>query len=297
MRRRIIGASIIVLFFAAACGGGGDGPGDESAESAGDRFGQPLSDAEAYPVFASPEIVVGKNRLLIGLLNQDDAPIGSREIAVRMRFFDLARSETEPVSESELRFVPIDRFRGIYVSNVAFDSAGKWGAETTINGDGYDEVVRTKFEVMREPTTPQLGEVVPAVDTPTAGDVDRLSEISTDKHPSPRFYQQSIAEAVRAGDPFVVVFATPKFCQTATCGPMLDIVRRVAPEFPNLTFIHVEPYDLDKVPDELAPVPSVLEWGLPSEPWTFVVGEGGRLKAKYAVVLSPVELRSTLRNL
>ena len=294
MRGRIIAASIVVLFVAAACGGGGDGSGDAGA---GDRFGQPLSDAEAYPVFASPEIVVGKNRLLIGLLNQDDAPIGSREIEVRMRFFDLARSETEPASESDLRFVPIDRFRGVYVSNVAFDSPGKWGAETTIDGDGYDEVVRTSFEVLRKPTTPRLGEVVPAVDTPTAGEVDRLSEISTDKDPSPRFYQRSIAEAVRAGDPFVVIFATPKFCQTATCGPMLDIVRRVAPEFPNLTFIHVEPYDLDKVPQQLAPVPSALKWGLPSEPWTFVVGEGARLKAKFAVVLSPEELRSKLQSL
>jgi hypothetical protein len=294
MRWRIIGASIAVAFLAAACGGGEDVSGDADA---GDRFGQPLSDAEAYPVFASPEIVVGKNRLLIGLLNQNDAPIGSRDIEVRMRFFDLAQSETEPATESELRFVPIDRFRGIYVSNVAFDSPGKWGAEATIEGDGYDEVVRTRFEVLKEPTTPQLGEIVPAVDTPTADDVTRLSEISTDRDPSPRFYQQSIAEAVRAGDPFVVVFATPKFCQSATCGPMLKIIRKVAPEFPNLTFIHVEPYDLDKVPQQLAPVPSALKWGLPSEPWTFVVGEGARLEAKYAVVLSPGELRSTLRNL
>jgi hypothetical protein len=283
-----------LAFVAAACGGGGD---DSGEAAGGGRFDQPLSDAEAYPVFASPEIVVGENRLLIGLLNQDDAPIGSRDIDVRMRFFDLARSDSEPVTESELKFVPIDRFRGIYVSNVAFDAPGKWGAEATIEGDGYDEVVRTRFQVLGKPTTPQLGEIVPAVDTPTADDVARLSEISTDKDPSPRFYQRSIADAVRARDPFVVVFATPKFCQSATCGPMLKIVRKVAPEFPNLTFIHVEPYDLDKVPQELAPVPSALKWGLPSEPWTFVVGKGARLEAKYAVVLSPEELRSTLRTL
>jgi len=294
MRRRIIIGSIVVACFAAACGGGGD---DSDDAGAGDRFGKPLTNAEAYPVFASPEIVVGENRLLIGLLNQDDAPIGSPDIEMHMRFFDLARSEKQPVTEAEMRFVPIDRFRGIYVSDVAFDSPGKWGAEATITGDGYDELVRTSFEVLKDPTTPELGDRVPAVDTPTADDVAKLSEISTDKDPSPRFYQQSIADAVRAGEPFVLVFATPKFCQSATCGPMLKIVRKVASEFPNMTFIHVEPYDLDKVPQQLAPVPSAVKWGLPSEPWTFVVGDGGRLEAKYAVVLSPQELRSKLRSL
>ncbi|MGH2695186.1 MAG: hypothetical protein ACRDJJ_10300 [Actinomycetota bacterium] len=295
MRLRLIAGSILVAFTAAACGGGGDGPADTGAS---DRFGQPLADAEAYPVFASPEIVVGENRLLVGLLNQDDAPIGSPKIEVHMSFFDLSRSEEEPVTEADLRFVPIDRFRGVYVADVTFESAGRWGAEATIQGDGYDEVVRTKLPpILEETTTPQIGERVPSVDTPTADDVAKLSEISTDRDPSPRFYEQSIAEAVRAGDPFVVIFATPKFCQSATCGPMLKIVQKVAPQFPNLTFIHVEPYDLDKVPDQLAPVPSALKWGLPSEPWTFVVGEGARLEAKYAVVLSPEELRSSLEAL
>src|SRR5919106_933625 len=159
MRLRVLAGSIAVVCALAACGGGGEENGGDSSES----FGRPLAGAEAYPVFASPELVVGRNRLLVGLLNQDDAPIGSENIDVHMRFFDLTRSTEKPLTEATMRFVPIDRFRGIYVSSVRFQAAGKWGAEATIQGDGYDEVVRTELPpVLEEPTTPDIGARVPA---------------------------------------------------------------------------------------------------------------------------------------
>ena len=44
-----------------------------------------------------------------------------------------------------------------------------------------------------------------------------------------------------AKDPFVLVFATPAFCQTAICGPMLDGVKVLAADYPTFTFINVEP--------------------------------------------------------
>jgi hypothetical protein len=285
---RVLLAAVVALL-AVSCGDS-----DGSGESAGsDAFESPFTNAKAYPVMASPEIVVGENRVLMGLLNEDDAPIGSERVAVEAAFFDLDVSETKPATTANFAFVPIDRHRGIYRAQVAFESPGRWGAEVSIRGGGFDETVRTSFEVEAEPTTPAIGERVPAVDTPTA-DEAKLSEISTDKKPDPRFYETSIAQAVRAHEPFVVVFATPQFCQTATCGPMLQIVKRVAPGFDDITFIHVEPYDLSKTPQKLEPVDAVLEWGLPSEPWVFVVDESGKLVTKYAVVLSPQELADEL---
>lgn len=290
---------IIALgLLAAACGGGDDAPGGSADDNGSqkDSFNQPFTDAEAYPVFASSELTVGENRLLVGLLNQEDAPIASEKIDVGLTFFDLA--EANPVLEfsTDTDFVRIDEFRGLYVSQVEFDTAGEWGAEVDIEGDGYDETLRASLTVKKQSSTPGIGEPVPATKTPTVDDVDALSEITTDRTPIRSFYTTSVAEALRKNEPFLVAFATPKFCTSQTCGPILENVQEVADEFPKVTFIHVEPYDLDKTPD-LVPIEAVQEWGLPSEPWVFLVDSKGKLAAKYEGALGPDELRSGLKQL
>ena len=81
-----------------------------------------------------------------------------------------------------------------------------------------------------------------------------MTKISTDTNPDPAFYQTSVADALAAHKPFVLVFATPKFCQTKTCGPTLDKVKAVAAKHPDVTFINVEPYLLEDVDGQLQPV-------------------------------------------
>ena len=261
-------------------------------------FEQPFTDVKAYPVFASSEIVVGPNRLLVGLLNDKDAPIGSPKVDMRIEFFDLDRSARSPVAHADMGFVWIQRpYLGLYKSRVRFDSAGKWGAEVTVKGDGLNETVRASFEVSKESSTPALGSRPPASDTPTASDVGKLSAISTDDDPTPRFYDLSIAQALEAGRPSVVVFATPKFCASATCGPTLDVVEEVARGFPEVNFVHVEPYELPADPANLRPVKAVSQWGLPSEPWVFVMNSKGRVVEKYEGIVGPSELRAGLGRL
>jgi hypothetical protein len=167
----------------------------------------------------------------------------------------------------------------------------------TIEGDGINETVKASFDVAEQASTPEVGEAVPPSDTPTADEVGDLSEISTDESPDPRYYRTSIEEAVKANEPFVAIFATPKYCQTQVCGPMLSIVQNVAKRFPKTTFIHVEPYELPAQPPKFKPVPVTEEWGLPSEPWTFVVDERGRLVSKYEGALAPQELETDVRKL
>jgi len=41
----------------------------------------------------------------------------------------------------------------------------------------------------------------------------------------------------------VIAFATPKFCATRTCGPVVDIVSAVRRRVAGVTFIHVETYE------------------------------------------------------
>lgn len=262
-------------------------------------FDAPIpADAEAYPILVSSEIVVGTNRLLMGVLNGEDAPIGSAAIDVAADFFFLEDSSTEPVTSADFSFIEtIPGERGLYATQVELPEPGRWGAEVSISGDGVSETIRTAFEVLTEPSTPALGAKAPASDTPTLEDTKDLSSITTDNDPDRDFYRTSIARAVRTGEPFVVVFATPKFCTSAVCGPTLDIVKDVAPAFRDITFIHVEVYTNLDDPSNLKVVPSVEEWGLPTEPWVFVVDERGRIAAKFEGTVARSELRAALNEL
>ena len=296
--RRTFWLIVAAAFLAAACGE--SAPSGSAADDGDAEWNAPVpADAEAYPLVVSSELVVGSNRFLVGLLNDEDAPIGSRAIELHARFFNIEVSGSEPVSETDLEYIQtIPGERGLYVGEATFDEPGTWGAEVDIEGDGIDETVRTKtFEVVQNSVTPALGAKVPASDTPTLADTKDLATITTDAHPDRRFYRTSIAQAVRAREPFVVVFATPKFCTSAVCGPTLDIVKDVARGFRDLTFIHVEVYTNLDDPSNLKVVPSVEEWGLPTEPWVFVVDERGRVAAKFEGTVARGELRDALNEL
>ena len=292
--RKVLLVVLASLLLLAACGGGDTSP-DGSEPTA---FNTPFSNEQVYPTFVSSEISVGPNRFLVGLLDDQDAPAGSPQVDMEIAFFDLERSKTVPVEHADMRWMWIVRPRiGLYSGDVSFDRPGEWGAEVRVAGQGLDETIRASFEVQPDSSTPGIGERVPSSDTPTASGRTAIKRISTDPRPDARFYETSVAEALDARQPFVVVFATPKFCTSQVCGPMLDNVKAVAGRHPDITFIHVEPYELPADPSGLQPVASAVDWGLPSEPWTFVVDARGRLAAKYEGALTRGELSAALTRL
>ena len=152
------------------------------------------------------------------------------------------------------------------------------------------------------------GEKAPSVDTPTLADVGGdVKKISTDETPVPAFYETSVADALAAHKPFVLVFATPKFCVTKTCGPTLDKIKTIATAHPDVTFINVEPYRLDYVDGQLQPVlsdanmlqtvPATDAYGLLTEPFVFVVGGDGVVKASFELIFAPDEIDEALAGL
>jgi hypothetical protein len=102
---------------------------------------------------------------------------------------------------------------------------------------------------------------------------------------------------LRAHAPFVVSFATPRYCSSRACGPVVDVVDGTRRHFANegsIRFIHVEIYQ-DHDPRK-GQNRWVREWHLPSEPWTFFVGRDGRIKAKFEGSISSRELESAIRR-
>ena len=102
-------------------------------------------------------------------------------------------------------------------------------------------------------------------------------------------------------------FATPAFCQTGYCGPTVNLVKSVAIDYEDdIGFVNVEPYELhmtenglQPVLDEdgqLVPVQAVLDYGIPVEPYLFVVDAEGDVFAKYEGVVGADELRAAIED-
>lgn len=266
-----------------------------------------LQNVRIVPILASSEIAKGQNRFLFSLTDGANNLIAAPDVSVHLSFYDEAASADTVAFEADSRFLwAIEGERGLYVADVTFPRAGRWGTrfEATFP-DGRKETVRADYDVRETTSTPGIGADAPSVDTPTTADVGgNLKAVSTDPAPNPRFYEVSIADALAAGKPFVVAFATPAFCQTQLCGPTLQTVKSVANDYPAITFINVEPYVMAMSGESLQPVLTAqgelqpaawtTAWGLVSEPFVAVVDAEGKVRAKFEGTIGADELRSAL---
>jgi hypothetical protein len=261
--------------------------------------------SELIPIPVSTELVVGPNRMLVNLITQNNEPLASATRPVELRLYNLAADAANPKVQTQATFLPtIEGKPGLYRANVSFETAGDWGLETiTTEQDGSHRSGRMIFTVRPEGTTPAIGDQAPTSNTPTATSADEIAHVSTDNDPDPDFYKLSEPDALAQHKPFVIVFATPAFCRTATCGPTLDVIKSAAADYKDkLTFIHVEPYELTFTNGQLQPVltndnlPVAVDatniWGLPTEPYTFVVDSSGKVTAKFEGIVAPEELRA-----
>ena len=323
-RLPLVTAIVAVLLVGAACAGSASSPTSlpqsPDASAACPTAPEPAADTLAdwdpsgqrptvVPIIVSSRQVCGENRFLFSFL-QDNRPAAAPDRTVSVAFYDLGRDPSTPASTFDAEFVwAIEGDRGIYVSNTTFTASGRWGVEFTTEAPGSaSETIRVQFDVHPDSPTVAIGDPAPRSDTPTVDDVDGdLARISTDDDPVAAFYETSVADALDAGEPFVLVFATPKFCTSAQCGPTLDRIKPVAAAHPEVAFINVEPYLLEEVDGQLQPVldeanqlqaaPATQEWGLLTEPWIFVVDDDGVVRGSYELIAGEAELERALADL
>jgi len=296
----VVAALLLALATVAACA-----PAATPAASAPPDGSAATSDI--YPVMISSELIVGENRVLFSFQDASGAPIAKPNRTVEISF---TGPNGEAVSAENGQFIwSIENAVGIFVTHATFPSAGNWMASfTTVAPGSPEQTIPFSFDVKANASAIQKGQPAPSVDTPTLADVGGdVTKISTDTSPDPAFYQTSVADALAAHKPFVLVFATPKFCQTKTCGPTLDKVKAVAAKHPDVTFINVEPYLLEDVDGQLQPkldakgnlqaAPATTAYGLLSEPFVFIVGGDGKVKASFELIFTPEEIDAALTGL
>ena len=269
--------------------------------------GTVVANSDFIPLLINSELALDSRRIMVGLEDREGRSLASAEVAVQISIYDLALSTETAVGAAAGTFRwLIPDTKAIYTAPASFTHAGDWGMEVTAQAAGQaDRTARVTFSVRDTTTTPAIGADAPPSDTLTASDPATLVAISTDELPDPAFYALSVKDAITAGKPFVLVFSTPLFCTSGTCGPALDLVKQVAPDYGGrVNFIHVEPYVLEvtdgrpqpevDVTGHPKPIRAVVEWGLPTEPYVFVVDANGKVAAKFEGMAYPDELTATL---
>ena len=321
-----IAAVCAVALLSAACTAGSGATNGASATPGGSASGSaaagacPVTQAPAdtpegwgvtsqqvsvFPQIINPSgtVTCGPTRLMFSFLDSQNVPVAKPDRTVEVKAFDLGADPKKAVAEGPATFIwAIEPQVGVYVFDLDLPTAGDYGVEfTTTPAGGTAETIRTTMEVQPSSAVIGVGDKAPASETPTLDDVGGdISKISTDPKPDPAFYATSIADAVAAKKPFVVAFATPKFCVSKQCGPTLDRLKPIAAKHPGVTVINVEPYQLQYADGGLQPVldasgnltptKATEEWHLPSEPWVFVVDKDGVVKDSFMLIFSDEEL-------
>ena len=254
---------------------------------------------EWEPILGTTVLRTGTQRVAF-LLASGSALVRVPEATVTTAFLDgSAEGETATAQFHEWPFGT----RGSYVTQLTFPVVGTWRLD--IEGEGGEaslEIQVDETSIVRD-----IGQIGVFSNTKTldsaGGDI---SNITSHFRPDPALYEITVAESLFSGRPSVIVFASPAFCTTPTCGPQVETVTELREAYPNAAdYIHVEVYDNpheiqgDLTKGVLSPV--LAEWGIDqvehyqNESWTFVLGAGGRIAERFEGYATFEELEEALQ--
>ena len=273
-----------------------DAPGESAANEAA---AEPL---DLNVIMATTVLEVGEQRVAFLLTTPTGLVKGDTEVSITPVYLpDSIAGESITTRFHQWPY----GVRGAFAANVEFDRPGQWRLDITAEGPDGGHAMQ-EIEILEDSSVPFIGTVGPLSENKTLGSAGAIELVTTDYSPDLSLYEVTIREAVESPLPAVVVFASPAFCTTATCGPQVDAVSELRETYAGQAhFIHVEIYDN---PDEIQGdldraeiAPTVDEWGLTSIPhwfnesWTFVLNADGRIQDRFEGFATVVELEEALQ--
>ncbi len=276
---------------------------------------------------ASYQLVVGHpGRLIVAILAADNRWVSFGSVEMAFEYLGTQTSTPDPnvaVAPETAQFLPIPGTpsgsgapaltapadgRGLYgVESITFPAAGYW--QVTSSGtldDGTAFSADASFEVRAAPIVPEVGDAAVTSDNPVQG-TPGIAPVSLDSRavngdpiPDPELHRVSIADAVAAHHPALVVFSTPVYCVSRFCGPVTDMVADLAAAYADRAdFIHIEIYaDFESGTLNRAAV----DWlqtpdGDLREPWVYLIGADGRVAASWDTMVTRDEIEPLLKAL
>lgn len=273
------------------------------------------ADARAESVVAPAAEVFypGVNRYPFGVIDRDERPVSDAEVAIyfsrvpapepgaksrsgnrgqvskaQTQALDqpahgpfpaaIESLATKPAFEAKSSGEDPDAATVVYSTTLDLPSEGEWRLAAILKEDGELEGTPLPSVAVGEfERIPRPGQKAPVIHTPTAQDVGgALSKITTRTPPDT---QNEVDYAQALGkEPIVLLFATPRFCQSRVCGPVVDVAEQAKQEYGDeAAFIHMEIYNENDPGKRVRP--QVRAFHLPSEPYLFTIDRGGIVRA------------------
>ncbi|MFN3255345.1 MAG: hypothetical protein ACE37B_06590 [Ilumatobacter sp.] len=275
----------------AACGSSNDtsAPQDATESSAASNGDASNSDGDDFALiryFADPSITAGLDRrLALGVADIDGTlrPDGPDELRAGL-LDENGDLIVEVVGQRRTESVALP----YYEFRVDVAEPALYTLRVDVDG-GRADASFTVIEAGALPF-PGPGDRLEPFDTPTTTDARGVDPICT-REPGCPFHGVTLTEALALGKPVVYLIGTPAFCQTGTCGPILELLMEVSGDFDDMTFLHSEVFT-DNTATTTAP--AVDASGLTFEPAMFLVGADGVVVERLDVVVDVSELRERI---
>jgi hypothetical protein len=262
----------------------------------------PVSANGFQGILITNDLAIGHNRIAFFVINKDgfvDKPI------TRVKSYYVDRLTKEKL-EKDVRiaiFKPWLYGRGSYVTTLEFDQAGLWELEIEIlNPADESQTVVLPFAVNTGFQAPGVGSMPKPINNKTLAQVSSIEELTSGSVQFPRLYQISVSEALMTKTPIVISIYSPAFCQSIICGPQVEVLNGLENKYKDMFhFIHIDVYsnphemrsDLGK--SILSSV--VVDWQLPSVPWTFIIDGNGVVMARFEGFALISEVEEALQEL
>jgi hypothetical protein len=203
---------------------------------------------------------------------------------------------------------------GFYPYRATFDTPGSYHVEVTLDGKKssapFDVVAAADSQLVPR------GAAMKPSETPTVTDAHGVAPICTRPAGTCPFHAMTLTQALASGRPTALLIATPKFCQIGVCGPVLDLLTEISPQFPGVQIVHAEVYTnaeaifasssgtIDRSGTPAAPAdvtgtaqlaPVVDTYGLTYEPALYLANAAGTIVDRLDNVFDRGEIRVGLQ--
>jgi len=171
---------------------------------------------------------------------------------------------------------------------------GDYTVDASVNGTTLESTV----QIPASTKVVGSGQKMIPLDTPTTADPHGVQLVCT-RDPVCPLHDVTLRTALGGGAPVAFLIATPKYCQTAICGPVLDVLLKQKDQFPQVKMLHAEVYPSDAAaqPGNQQVTEAVTAYGLTFEPVLYLAAADGTIVNRIDTIFDGVELHDALAQL
>jgi hypothetical protein len=286
-RRSVLaaGAGAVIL---AACGGSSKRSG--TAATAGTTATTAKGGYVLFRFFDDGTLPPGAQRLPLGLGNSEGVLSSGGPTSLTARIVDSTGKQVAGPITAQRHDKDLPRPYWPFELNIT--KVGTYDVLVDLDGSTIDAAFSVTDPA--KITVPKAGDKLIPLDTPTTSNHQGVEPICTRNPPCP-LHEMTLRQAMTAGTPVAFIVATPAYCQTAACGPVLDVVLKRLQAFPKkISAVHAEVYTDSSLNTTTEAVNS---YQLTFEPVLFLAGADGVIKERLDSIFDGDELDGALQRL